>query len=262
MTFRAARLRGRLALVTGASRGIGRAVALALAAEGARVQALARSADALADLARTAAAGNGATGNRTEVEASAGEGSGDVHPVVCDLTDDTSVWTTLDELTEAAGRPPDIVVNSAGVFGIAPLAEETVKSFDAQLAVNLRAPFLVIRTLLPAMLERGEGTIVNIGSVAGRKAFPENGAYSASKFGLRGLHEVLVEELRGSGVRATLVEPAATDTGLWDPLEPDESPGLPSREEMLTVGDVAGAVIFAVTRPHGVTLPSLRVERG
>lgn len=256
MTLRAGRLRGRLALVTGASRGIGRAVALALAAEGARVQALARSADALADLARTAAAGG------TDGDPHGSDAGGGIDPVVCDLTDDTSVWTTLDELTEAVGRPPDIVVNSAGVFGIAPLAEETVKSFDAQLAVNLRAPFLVIRTLLPAMLERGEGTIVNIGSVAGRKAFPENGAYSASKFGLRGLHEVLVEELRGSGVRATLVEPAATDTGLWDPLEPDESPGLPSREEMLTVDDVAQAVLFAVTRPPGVTLPSLRVERG
>lgn len=256
------RLRGRLALVTGASRGIGRAVALALAAEGARVYALARSADALADLARTAAAGNRATGDRTEVEASDGGRGGDIHPVVCDLTDDTSVWTTLDELMEGAGRPPDIVVNSAGVFGIAPLTEETVKSFDAQLAVNLRAPFLVIRTLLPAMLQRGEGTIVNVGSVAGRKVFPENGAYSASKFGLRGLHEVLVEELRGSGVRATLVEPAATDTALWDPLEPDENPDLPSRDEMLTVDDVAEAVLFAVTRPPGVTLPALRVERG
>lgn len=248
------RLRGRLALVTGASRGIGRAVALLLAAEGARVHALARSADALADLARTAAA--------TDGDSPASELGGSIDPVVCDLTDDTSVWSTLDELTEAAGRPPDIVVNAAGAFGIAPLTEETVKSFDAQLAVNLRAPFLVIRTLLPAMIQRGEGTIVNIGSVAGRKAFPENGAYSASKFGLRGLHEVLVEELRGSGVRATLVEPAATDTGLWDPLDPDENPDLPDRDEMLAVDDVAQAVLFAVTRPSGVTLPSLRVERG
>ena len=244
---------GRTALVTGASRGIGRAVALRLADAGARVSALARSADALADLAREASEG----GERPE-----GRGAGSVDAVVCDLRDDASVWLTLDELSDRTGGPPDLVINAAGVFDIAPLSEETVNDFDAQMAVNVRAPFLVIRALLPAMLERGSGTIVNIGSVAGRKAFPGNGAYSASKFGLRGLHEVLVEELRGTGVRATLVEPAATDTGLWDPLDPDDDPSLPDRREMLDVADVAEAVLFAVTRPAGVTLPALRVEGG
>lgn len=228
---------GRTALVTGASRGIGREVALKLASDGARVWALARSTDALAELA-----------------------AHDIHPVVCDLRDDAATWHALDELSERSGGPPDVVVNSAGVFGIESLAEETVNSFDAHLEVNVRAPFLVIRALLPAMLERGSGTIVNIGSVAGREAFPGNGAYSASKFGLRGLHEVLVEELRGTGVRATLIEPAATDTGLWDPLDPDSDPGLPDRSDMLRPVDVAEAVLFAVTRPAGVTIPALRVE--
>ena len=252
------RLVGRTALVTGASRGIGREVARRLATRGARVHAVARSGDALADLALEVSRG----GRGGDGSARGGEGGGAVEPVVCDLRDDASVWLALDELAERAGGPPDLVVNAAGVFGIAPVAEETVNGFDAQIAVNLRAPFLVIRALLPAMLERGSGTIVNVGSVSGRKAFPGNGAYSASKFGLRGLHEVLVEELRGTGVRATLEEPAATDTGLWDPLDPDDDPDLPSRREMLAVSDVAEAVLFAVTRPAGVTLPALRVERG
>lgn len=231
-------LRGRTALVTGASRGIGRRIAERFAAAAAEVWALARSEDALAELAAD-------TGAR---------------PVVADLSDEASVWDALDRLQESSGGPPDIVVNAAGVFGLAPLTEQTVKDFDAHLAVNLRAPFLLIRVLLPAMLEAGEGTIINVGSVAGRKAFPENGAYSASKFGLRGLHEVLLEELRGSGVRATLLEPAATDTGLWDPLDPDSDPNLPDRDAMLSAADVAEAALFVATRPPDVRIPLLQIE--
>jgi NADP-dependent 3-hydroxy acid dehydrogenase YdfG len=233
-------LLGKRALVTGASRGIGRATAVALAREGARVWGLARSADALARLS----AEHGVT------------------PVVADLGDDADVWTALDELAEVSGGPPDIVVNAAGVFGIESIANESVRSFDDHLRVNTRGPFLVMRALLPAMLERGSGLFVNVGSVSGWKAFPGNGAYSASKFGLRGLHEVLLEEIRGTGVRATLVEPAATDTELWDPLDPDTNPGLPDRADMLRAEDVAEAVVFAATRPEGVALPLVRIERG
>jgi NAD(P)-dependent dehydrogenase (short-subunit alcohol dehydrogenase family) len=231
---------GRTALVTGASRGIGRAVAVALAAGGARVFGLARSIDALARLSSE----HGIT------------------PIPADLGDDADVWTALDEMMDGAGGPPDIVVNAAGVFGVAALASETVRSFDDQLRVNTRGPFLVIRSLLPHMIERGSGIIVNVGSVAGRKAFPGDGAYSASKFGLRGLHEVLLEEVRGTGVRASLVEPAATDTELWDPLYPDADPSLPNRVDMLSPEDVSDAIIFVVTRPAGVTIPVLAVERG
>lgn len=233
-------LAGHTALVTGASRGIGRAIAVALAEQGARVRAMARTADALERLA-------------TEHGA---------EPIVADLADDVAVWSALDELMERDGGPPDLIVNAAGVFGIEAVAHETVKSFDAHLAINLRGPFLVIRSLLPAMLERGSGLIVNVGSVAGRKTFPGNAAYSASKFGLRGFHQVLVEELRGTGVRASLVEPASTDTELWDPHDPDSDPSLPDRADMLASTDVAAAVVFLATRPPGVTVPVLQVERG
>jgi NADP-dependent 3-hydroxy acid dehydrogenase YdfG len=152
-------------------------------------------------------------------------------------------------------------VNAAGVFGVEPLASETLSAFEAALAVNVRAPFIALRALLPGMLERGSGLFVNVGSVAGRNAFPGNGAYSASKFGLRGLHEVLLEEIRGTGVRATLLEPAATDTELWDPLDPDGDPGLPSRADMLRPEDVAEAVVFLATRPDHVRIPLLQIER-
>jgi NADP-dependent 3-hydroxy acid dehydrogenase YdfG len=111
------------------------------------------------------------------------------------------------------------------------------------------------------MLEHGRGLIVNVGSVAGRKPLPGNAAYAASKYGLRGYHEVLLEEIRGTGVRATLLEPTSTDTGLWDRIERDGSPGLPGRDEMLRADDVAEAVLFVSTRPDTVRIPLLQIER-
>jgi NADP-dependent 3-hydroxy acid dehydrogenase YdfG len=232
-------LAGRTALVTGASRGIGRRAAEILADAGARVWCLSRS--------------------RTEIEALAVDLGGEA--LVADLTDDAATWEALDGMLDALGGAPDIVVNSAGVFGVATSAKETVAAFDRALAVNLRGPFLVNRVLLPSMLERRSGLIVNVGSVAGRKAYRGNAAYSASKFGLRGYHEVLLAELEGSGVRATLLEPAATDTPIWDPFDPDANPKLPSRSEMLRVDDVAEAVLFVATRPESVRIPLLQIER-
>lgn len=238
MTDRGA-LSGATALVTGASRGIGHRVAQALAEEGARVFCLARSEGAVRELAR--------------------EIGGEPLPV--DLTDDLATWDALDQMQESLGAVPDIVVNAAGVFGIEFCASETVKAFDESIAVNLRGPFVVNRALLPALLEKGAGLIVNVGSVAGRKAFPGNAAYSAAKYGLRGYHEVLLEELRGTGVRATLLEPSATDTPLWDPLDPDDDPNLPDRDQMLDPQEVADAVLFVATRPEMVRIPLLQIER-
>jgi NADP-dependent 3-hydroxy acid dehydrogenase YdfG len=232
-------LAGRTALVTGASRGIGRCVTEVLAEAGARVWCLARSA--------------------TDLRALAAEIGGE--PLVVDLTDDAATWDALDSMMDRLGGPPDIVVNSAGVFGIATSATETVAAFDLAVAVNLRGPFLVNRVLLPAMLARKSGLIVNVGSVAGRKAYRGNGAYSATKYGLRGYHEVLLEELRGTGVRATLLEPASTDTPIWDALDPDSNPRLPKRADMLRPDDVAQAVLFLATRPADVCVPFLPIER-
>jgi NADP-dependent 3-hydroxy acid dehydrogenase YdfG len=231
-------LRGRTALVAGASRGIGRCIAEQLAAAGAQVWLAARSSDLLAEVA-------GSTG-------------GTALPL--DLTDDASVWSAMDQLREQEAIP-HIVVNAAGVFSMERLADETVRDFDLNLSVNLRGAFLLVRALLPDLLERGSGLIVNVGSVAGRKAFAGNAAYSASKFGLRGMHEVLLEEIRGTGVRATLVEPAATDTSIWDPFDPDADPALPDRSGMLDPDDVAEAVLFAATRSDNIQIPVIQIER-
>lgn len=233
-------LRGASVLVTGGSRGIGRAVAEAVAAAGGAVHILCR--------------------DPSEVRGLAVDSGGDVWPV--DITDEVSVWSAVDALLDRLGGPPSAVVHSAGTFSVAPLHETSVVQFDRAITVNLRGAFLVTRALLPALLERGAGRIIHIGSVAGRRGFPGNGAYSASKFGLRGLHEVLVEELRDTGVAATLLEPAATDTPLWDPLDPDNDPGLPPRSAMLDPSDVADSVVFLLARPDHVRIPLLQIERG
>jgi NADP-dependent 3-hydroxy acid dehydrogenase YdfG len=127
------------------------------------------------------------------------------------------------------------------------------------LDANLVAPFRFVHAFLGAMRARGSGHVVTIGSIADRVAFPENGAYAASKFGVRGLHEVLREELRGSGVRATLVSPGPVDTALWDAVDPDNRPGFTPRARMLHPDDVAAAILYAVTAPPRVNVDELRL---
>jgi NAD(P)-dependent dehydrogenase (short-subunit alcohol dehydrogenase family) len=225
-------LAGRVALVTGASRGIGAAVADSLGAAGGTIVRVARS---LTD---------GWHDGRLDLRA--------------DLTDAEQAARMAERVRHEAGVP-DIVVHNAGSFLLKPLAETTPDEFDAQIQVNLRSGFLVARALLPAMAALRRGTFVSIGSVADHVGLPENAAYAASKYGLRGLHETLVAEYRGSGVRLALISPGATDTSIWDPFDPDHRPGFPSRATMLRPADVADAVLFVVTRPPSVQVDWLRL---
>jgi NAD(P)-dependent dehydrogenase (short-subunit alcohol dehydrogenase family) len=231
-------LKGKTALVTGASQGIGLAVARALADAGAWVGMVARTER---DLAQAAELVGG-------------------HAIPADISEAADVHRIGAYLHELLGGAPDLLVNAAGSFVLAPFAETDPMAFDRQVGANLRGPYLLTRAFLPEMLERGDGHIINIGSVAGRVALPGNSAYAASKFGLRGMHEVLSEEVRGTGVCATLIEPAATDTPLWDPYDPDSRPDLPSRSGMLRPEDVARAVVFVAAQPRGVEIHLLSLR--
>jgi len=176
-----------------------------------------------------------------------------------DVSDDSFVARLAEQL--GGDRAPDTVVHAAGAFGLAPIAETEPDMFRSMLAANLTGPFLLMRAFLPAMMHARRGHIVTIGSAAGRTAFPGNGAYSASKFGVRGLHAVLEQELLGTGVRCTLIEPAATDTPIWDAHDPDHRNDLPQRSAMLTPDAVADAVHFAITRPPGIQISTVPVQR-
>jgi NADP-dependent 3-hydroxy acid dehydrogenase YdfG len=236
-----AELSGRSAVVTGASRGIGAATARSLAAAGARVVLLART--------------------EPEIAALASQLGGGAVPIAADLTDPGSLEAAVGRVRDAIGVP-DILVNNAGIFRAEPAVELPVEVFVQVIEINLVAPFRVIHAFLPDMLARRSGHVVNIGSVADRHAFPGNIAYSPSKFGLRGMHEVLRAELRGTGVRATLVSPGAVDTDLWAVVESEAPPGrFTARSDMLQADAVAAAIRYAVAQPPEVHVEEVRLRR-
>ncbi len=222
---------GQLALVTGASRGIGAATARRMHQAGARLVRIARS-----DMPPL-------------------PGSLDIR---ADLAEVGSRLEALMQVSAQAGVP-DVVVSNAGAFLLAPLAGTSDELVREQLGINVEAPIAVARHFLPSMRERGSGVHIIVGSIADWRGFAGNAAYAASKYAVRGLHDVLLEEYRGSGVRCTLVSPGPTDTAVWDPLDPDCRPDLPSRAEMLTPDDVADVICFAATRPRHVQLELVRL---
>ncbi len=127
---------------------------------------------------------------------------------------------------------------------------------------SLNSPPLINPTMPVASTARvrNMAIIITIGSVADRTTFPENAGYAAGKFGARAMHEVLRQELRGSGVRVSLVSPGPTDTAIWDPIDPDSRPGFTPRARMLRADAVADAVLWLATRPADVNIDELRLS--
>ena len=224
----------KIALVTGASRGIGLAVADALRAlpSGMHVVRLART---LTDESAE---------RRTDIP--------------CDVTKPADVDRALDRVFTDLGVP-DVLVNNAGIFFIKSLAETTYADFTAALATNLAGPFLLAHAIVPKMVTRGSGHLVTIGSISDYIGFSGSTAYAATKFGLRGMHEVIRQETAKTGVRTTLVSPGPVDTDIWDAVDPDSKPGFTKRKNMLRAEDVAAAVVYAVTQPEHIAVTEIRL---
>lgn len=220
-------LNGKIALVTGAGRGIGAAIALKLASLGATPIACGRT---LARLQHTAG----------QIRSAAGH----AEAIACDVADWKSVAALADRVQKTFGRL-DILVNNAGIGGFSgPLHTMPQEKWDEIFNTNLRGVFYMIRAFAPIMIAAGGGDIVNISSIAGKNPLPNGAAYAASKWGLNGLSYSVAEELRSHNIRVSVVCPGSTHT--------EFSPHAgKSPDKMLGAEDVAHAVAMLVTsRPQ------------
>jgi 3-oxoacyl-[acyl-carrier protein] reductase len=214
-----------VAVVTGAARGIGEAIALRLARMGATVVLTARD---QAGLAR--------------VQAAIEKQGGKARVMACDLTDSKAV-AALGEQVSKQCRRCDILVNNAGVAVLRkPLVDLGVEEWDQMMHTNLRAPYLMIRSLAPMMIAARTGHIINISSLAGKSVLPEGAAYSASKWGLNGLTYSVAEELRQYNVRASVIAPGSVNTQFG------AAGSTKDKTRMIQPEDVAEVVAMLVTQ--------------
>jgi 3-oxoacyl-[acyl-carrier protein] reductase len=218
-------LNGKVALVTGAGRGIGKAIAISLAKSGCRVILVARTReqlDAVQETIRT----NG----------------GEAVAISTDLTRDDEIERLVEESSKHWGSV-DILINNAGWGKRAPVIRANVEDWEKTMRVNLRAPMILAQKLLPAMLAKGEGAVINIGSVSGKTGEANGAAYSASKFGLIGFTQSLYDEVREHGIKVSVILPGFVDTPLIPPNRQLD------RSKMIQADDIALAVHYVLSSP-------------
>ncbi len=223
---RARILEGETAIVTGAGRGLGRAISLVLARAGATVAVASRSAD---EVERT----------KREIEGAGGKALA----IATDVTSRTAVEALVERTRETTGRL-DIVVNNAGVFVWKELANLEESEWDRILDTNLKASYLLVHAALPALIACGRGRIINVSSIHGTVGEANVVAHCAAKFGLVGFTKALAAELRGAGVTVNALCPGSTDN---KSLEPSVRPRTAPLQEKLDVHDVAEAALFLVS---------------
>jgi 3-oxoacyl-[acyl-carrier protein] reductase len=229
-----------VALITGASRGIGRATAMRLAADGRPVALMARSGDAL-----------------DEVAAAIGAGGGRASVVACDVTEPRQVEAALGAIRERLG-PVRVLVNNAGAFLDCPIEQMTPAAWARVLAVNVTASFFLTRAVWPDMVAGGGGVIVNIASKAAVQGYAGQAAYCASKAGMLGWARVAAIEGRPHGIRVHSICPGGVDT------EFIAGTALAERlagQVMMRPEDVAEVVAFCVSRPANVDVPEIVMSR-
>lgn len=238
-------LKGRTAIVTGASSGIGAAIARALAREGIQVVLAARRTERLEEL-------------KQWIESEGGT----AHVVPTDVTKREEVRRLADRALERFGSI-EILINSAGVMPLTLIKNLHVEEWERTVDVNLKGVLYAIAATLPHMLKRGRGHIITIGSSASRKVYPGGAVYCATKAALRLLHEGLRIELAGRGIKTTLIEPGAVDTELLDHSTDEELKRVykePWERLKLRPEDVAEAVIYALSQPQDVNIYEILIR--
>ncbi len=219
------KLDGKVALVTGAGRGIGRAVALSLARSGCRVILSSRT---IAQL--------------EAVEREIHREGGTATIIAADLTEDAAIEILVRESLRAFGGV-GILINNAGWGKRAPVIKAKIEDWDQTFRLNLRAPMILAQRYLPAMIEKGEGAVINIGSVSGKSGEANGAAYSASKFGLIGFTQSLYEEVREYGIKVSVLLPGFVDTPMIPPVKHLD------RSKMIQADDVAQGVLYILNAP-------------
>lgn len=231
-------LPGSLAVITGATEGIGRATAFALGRAGARVAICART-----------AANVDAT-----LQALRAEGI-DAIGMPGDVSDPTRVTTFATFVVRERGTP-QVVVNNAGIGRFKPLSELSLEDWDQTMSVNVRSLYLVTRAFLKGMLDAGTGTVVNIASLAGKNGVEGGAAYCASKHAVLGFSKALMLEVRKRGLRVVAICPGSVATAFAEKGERVR----PNRDRILTAEDVAHAVLAAVTAGDGAMISELDIR--
>jgi 3-oxoacyl-[acyl-carrier protein] reductase len=230
------RLDGKVVVITGASKGIGKATATDFAAAGAKVVLAARTRETL-----------------EQVAASLRENGAEALAVPTDVTN-TDAVKRLIQRTLDTYQHVDILVNNAGVGHFGPVVDFDPDNWDTVLNSNLKAIYLCAKYALPSMLARGGGQIINVLSIAAKVAFEASGAYCAAKAGALALTKVLASEVRQQNIRVTAVLPGSVHTPFWDDV-----PEHPDFEQMLTPEHVAGTVVSVCQQPPGMVTEEIVV---
>lgn len=226
-------LLGKTAVVTGASRGIGRVTALALAAEGAKVAAIART--------------------ETDLDSLAQQCPDSIFACPADVSDSEQVEHVFENI-EAALGPVRILVAAAGVGLFGPTLDIPLDDWHTQINVNLTGMYLCNVAAIRQMLPEGGGGIVNVLSVAATTTLPQSAAYTASKSGGLGLTRALNAEFRSRGIRISAIMPGATDTSIWDIAK-----NAPERARMMQAHDVADTIVWVLKRPLSASVDELLI---
>lgn len=224
--------------ITGGTSGIGLATAKAFAEKG----------YCIAISGRDEAKLNAAVSMLEEVNA-------EVIGTITDVSKSDDIATALDEITKSFGSPPDILINNAGISPWSTFSETTTEEFDAVMNTNVMGYFLAAKAVIPGMLEKGSGDIVQILSIASKKAFKNGAAYIASKFAALGMTDSMREDLRGKNIRVISVFPGATETPMWD-----EAERVKHHEKMMQPEDIAQAILNVLSLPRRAAVEEIVIR--